>query len=80
MAVGAAAPAHDGEVAGVGASAGYGGSGVAGAGQKRRGRLSELTSGALTTRMGSERGEQQRKSSGRVGATPARNQGRGEGV
>jgi hypothetical protein len=34
MAAGGAAPAHGGEVTGVGASASYGGSGVAGAGQK----------------------------------------------
>jgi hypothetical protein len=34
MVVGVSAPAHGGEVAGVRAGAGYGGSGVAGAGQK----------------------------------------------
>jgi hypothetical protein len=66
MAAGGAAPAHGGEVAGVGAGAGYGGSGVAEAGQKRRGRLGELTGGALTTRLGSERGERRRKGSGTV--------------
>jgi hypothetical protein len=79
MAAGGATHVHGGEVAGVGASAGYGGSGVTGASQKRRGRLCELTGGALTTRPGSERGERRRKGSGRVGATPARNRGRGEG-
>jgi hypothetical protein len=73
MAVGGAAPAHGGEVVGVGASAGYGGSRVAGAGHKRRERLGELT------RPRSERGEQRRKGSGRVGASLMRNRGRGEG-
>jgi hypothetical protein len=80
LASGGAAPAHGGEVAEVGAGAGYGGSRVVGASQKRRGRLGELTGGALTTRLGSKRGEQWRKGSGRVRATPARNRSRGEGV
>jgi hypothetical protein len=79
MAASGAAPAHGGKVASDGAGAGYDGSRVAGAGQKRRERLGKLTGGALTTRPGSERGERRRKGSGRVGATPARNRGRGEG-
>jgi hypothetical protein len=79
MAAGGAAPAHGHEVAGMGTGAGYGSSRVAGAGQKRRGRLGELTGRALTTRSWSERGEQWRKGSGRVGATPAMNHGREEG-
>jgi hypothetical protein len=65
LAAGGAAPAHGGEVAEVGAGVCYGGSRVAGAGQKRRGALGELTGGALATRPGSERGERRRKGSGR---------------
>ena len=80
MAADGAAPAHGGEVAGVGAGAGYGGSRVTRAGQKRRGRLGELTGGALTMRPRSERGERQTKGFEGVGATPARNRGQGEGV
>jgi hypothetical protein len=67
MAAGGTAPAHGGEVTGVRAVAGYDGSRVAEAGQKRRGGLGELTGGALTTRPGSERGERWRKGSGWVG-------------
>jgi hypothetical protein len=55
-AAGDAAPSRGGEVTGVGAGACYGSSGVAGAGQKRRGRLGELAGGVLTTRPG-QRGE-----------------------
>jgi hypothetical protein len=77
MAAGGAAPAYGGEVAGVGAGAGYGGSRVAGASQKRRGRLDELTSGALTTRLGLERVERRRKGSKWAEATPSRNHSRG---
>jgi hypothetical protein len=80
LATGGSAPSRGGEVAGVGAGACYGGSRVAGAGQKGRGALSELTGVALATRPGSERGERRRKGSGRVGATPVRNRDRGEGV
>jgi hypothetical protein len=54
-------------------------SGIAGAGQKRRGRLDKLTDGALTMRPGSEKVERWRKDSRWVGATPVRNRGRGEG-
>jgi hypothetical protein len=79
LAVGGAAPCS-GEVAGVGAAACYGGSRVAGASQKRRGALGELTGGALAMRPWSERGERRRKGSGRVGATPVRNHNRGEEV
>jgi hypothetical protein len=42
MATGGAAPLHGGEVTGVGAGAGYGGSGVAGVGQRGRGCHGEL--------------------------------------
>jgi hypothetical protein len=80
MAAGGASPAHGGEVTGVGTGAGCYGFGVTETGQKRRGRLGELNGGALTTRPGSERGERWRKGSGRAGATPVRNRGRGEGV
>jgi hypothetical protein len=61
------------------AGACYGGSRVAGVGYKRRGRRGELTGEDLTTRPGQERGEQRRKGSGRVEATPVKNSGRGEG-
>jgi hypothetical protein len=77
LAAGGAAPSRGGEVAGVWAGACYGGSRVAGAGQKQRGALRKLTGGALATRLGLERGERRRKGFGRVGATPLRNHGRG---
>jgi hypothetical protein len=79
-ATGGTAPSHGGEVARVGVGACYGGSGVAGAGQKQRGRLGELAGGVLTTRPGSERGERRRKGSRRVGVTPVRDSDRVEGV
>jgi hypothetical protein len=58
----------------------YGGSGFAGAGQSRRGRHDELTGGVVATRPGSDRGERRGKGSRRVGVTPVRDSGRGEGV
>jgi hypothetical protein len=77
---GGAAPSRGDEVTGVGAGASYGGSGVAGAGQKRRGRHDELTGRVVAARPGSERGEWLKEDSGRVGVTPVRDSGHGEGV
>jgi hypothetical protein len=77
---GDAAPSRGGEVAGVGAGASYGGSGVAGTDQKRRGRRGELPSGVVATRPRSERGEWLREDSRRVMVTLVRDFGRGEGV
>jgi hypothetical protein len=54
-------------------------SGVVGAGQKRRGRLGELTGGAVTTRPGLERGEKWRKGAGWVRTTLTRNRSQEEG-
>jgi hypothetical protein len=54
--MGGAAPPRDGEVAGVGAGACYGGSGVAGIGQKGEERLGELGGGVAATNLRSERG------------------------
>jgi hypothetical protein len=76
---GGAAPSRGGEVTGVGAGACYDGSGVAGVGQNRRGRLGEVAGGVVATRPGSERGERRRKGSERVGVIPVRNSDHGEG-
>jgi hypothetical protein len=51
-AAGGTAPSRGGEVAGVGAGASYDSSGVARAGQKRRGRHGELTGEVVATRQG----------------------------
>jgi hypothetical protein len=56
-AAGSAAPSRGGEVGGVGASACYGGSGVAGVGQRGGRRLGELDCGVVATRPRLERGE-----------------------
>jgi hypothetical protein len=56
-AAGAAAPLRSGEVTGVGAGACYGGSGVAGVGQRGGRRLGELDGGVVAMRLGSERDE-----------------------
>jgi hypothetical protein len=79
VAVGAT-PSRGSEVAGVGTGASYGGLGVVGADQKRRGRRGELTSEVVATRPGSEWGEWQKEDSGQVGVTPVRESGRREGV
>jgi hypothetical protein len=78
MAAGGAAPSRGGEVAGVGAGACYGGSGVARVGQRGGRRLGELDDGVVATRPRSERGERRRKSSGWAEVTPVRNSGRRE--
>jgi hypothetical protein len=78
MAAGGAAPSHGGEVAGVGAGACYGGSGVVGVGQRGGRRLGKLDGGVVATRPRSERGNRRRKSSRRVRVTPVRNSGRQE--
>jgi hypothetical protein len=57
MAAGGAAPFCGGEVAGVGASACYGSSRVAGVGQRGGRRLGELDGGVVAARPRSERGE-----------------------
>jgi hypothetical protein len=57
MAAGGAAPLHGGEVAGVEAGAGYGGSWVAGYGQRGRGCHSELDGGERAMNPWAERGE-----------------------
>jgi hypothetical protein len=75
--VGAAAPAHGGEVIGAGAGAGYRGSKVTGAGQDRQGP-SELTGGVPDTRPRLGARERRRESFGRVEITSTRNFGRGE--
>jgi hypothetical protein len=62
----------------VGAS--YGGSRVAGAGQKRRGRHGKLTGRVVVASSGSERGERLREDSRRVGVTLVRDSSHGEGV
>jgi hypothetical protein len=77
-AAGGAAPLRCGEVVGVGAGACYGGSGVAGVGQRWGRRLGELDGGVVAMRLGSERGERRGKGFGRVGITPVRDFGRGE--
>ena len=79
-AAGGAAPSRGGEVAGVGAGVSYSGSGVAEAGQKRRGRHGEHTGRVVAARPGSERGERLREDSGRVVVTLVRDSGHGEGV
>jgi hypothetical protein len=56
-AAGGAAPLRGGEVAGVEAGAGYGGSGVAGVGQRGRGRHDELDDGKRAMNPRAERGE-----------------------
>jgi hypothetical protein len=58
MAASGAAPLRGGEVAGVGAGAGYGGSGVAGVGQRGRGCHDELDGGERAMNPREERGEQ----------------------
>jgi hypothetical protein len=78
MPAGAAAPSCGGEVAGVGAGECYGGSGVAGVGQRGGRRLGELDGGGVTTRPRSERGKRRRKSSGQAGVTLVTNSGRQE--
>jgi hypothetical protein len=62
--VGGATPLRDGEVAGVGAGVCYGGSGVAGIGQKGGERLGELGGGVVATNPRSERGNGGGKVSG----------------
>jgi hypothetical protein len=57
MAAGGVAPLHDSEVAGFEAGAGYGGSGVAGVGQRGRGCHGELNGGEEATNPRVERGE-----------------------
>jgi hypothetical protein len=57
MAAGGAAPLRDGEVAGVEARAGYGGSGVAGVGQRGRGCHGELDGEERAMNPRVERGE-----------------------
>jgi hypothetical protein len=56
-AAGGAAPLHGGEVTGVEAGVGYGGSGVAGVGQRGRGCHGELNGGEEATNSRAERGE-----------------------
>jgi hypothetical protein len=62
--VGGAAPPRDSEVAGVGADACYGGSGVAGVGQRRGERHGELSGGFVATSPRSEGGNGGEKASG----------------
>jgi hypothetical protein len=57
MAAGGVAPLHGGEVAVVEAGAGYGGSRVAGVGQRGRGCHSELDGGEMAMNPQAERGE-----------------------
>jgi hypothetical protein len=57
MAAGGVAPLHDGEVAGVEAGAGYGGSGVTGVGQRGRGCHGELNGGERAMNPRAERVE-----------------------
>jgi hypothetical protein len=76
--VGGAGPFRGSEVTGVGVGACYGGSGVAGVGQRGGRRLGDLDGRVVSTRPRSERGEQWRKSSRRARVTPVRNSGRQE--
>jgi hypothetical protein len=76
--MGGAAPPRDGEVAGVGAGACYGGSGVAGIRQKGGERLGELGGGVVATNPRSERGNGGGKGLGRAEGTPVRDSGSGE--
>jgi hypothetical protein len=79
-AAGGAAPLRGGEVAGVEAGAGYGGSGVTGVGQRGRGCHSELDGGERAMNPWSERGERWWEGFGRAGATPVNHSGHGEGT
>jgi hypothetical protein len=62
--VGDVAPSRDGEVARVGAGAGYGSSEVAGIGQRGGERHGELSGRVLATNSRSERGNGGEKASG----------------
>jgi hypothetical protein len=79
MDAGGAVPAHGGKVTGVGAGVGSRGFEVTEVGQDRREGPSELTGGTSATRPRPETRERRRECSGRVGVTPARNLGHGEG-
>jgi hypothetical protein len=68
-----------GEVAGARAGGGYRGSKVTGVGHDQRKGPDKLTSGIPATRPGPEMRKRWRESFGRVGVTPARNPGCGDG-
>jgi hypothetical protein len=76
---GGAAPAHGGDVSGVGAGACSRGYEVTGVSQDRREGPDKLIGGTLATRPGPETRERQRECSGQVGLIPARNPGHGVG-
>jgi hypothetical protein len=80
IAAGGAAPLHDGEVAGVKVGAGYGGSGVAGVGQRGRGCHDELDGGEEAMNPRTERGERRCESLGRAAVTPVSDSGHEEGT
>jgi hypothetical protein len=77
---GGVAPLRGSEVAGVEAGASYGGSGVAGVGQRGRGRHGELNGGEEATNPRAERGERRWKDLRRAGATPVSDSGHREGT
>jgi hypothetical protein len=73
--VGGAAPLRASEVAGVEEGVSYGGSGVAGVGQRGRERHGELNGGEEATSLRAERGEQRGGGLRQAGVTPVRNPG-----